>query len=327
MNSAQYNLKVQRTVVLTSIVLFVIKFIAFYLTQSVAIYTDALESTVNVIAGFIGWYSLYLSAKPRDVDHPYGHGKVEFVSASIEGAMVLLAGIMIIYEAINHFIKPEPVGALDTGMILIAVTAAVNYVMGYVCIRDGKKSNSDALIASGKHLQSDTYSTLGILGGLVLLYFTKWQWVDSIVAAVFGGLIIYTGYGIVRKSMAGIMDEADNELLEEIILYLNSHRKANWVDLHNMRVIKYGSVLHIDCHFTLPWYFNLRQAHKELDEIKRLIKLKFGESVEMFVHTDGCLDFSCAVCQKSDCDVRKSKFVKRIEWNSENVSSDNKHRL
>lgn len=327
MNSAQYNLKVQRTVVLTSIVLFVIKFIAFYLTQSVAIYTDALESTVNVIAGFIGWYSLYLSAKPRDVDHPYGHGKVEFVSASIEGAMVLLAGIMIIYEAINHFIKPEPVGALDTGMILIAVTAAINYAMGYVCIRDGKKNNSDALVASGKHLQSDTYSTLGILGGLVLLYFTKWQWVDSIVAAVFGGLIIYTGYGIVRKSMAGIMDEADNELLEEIILYLNSHRKANWVDLHNMRVIKYGSVLHIDCHFTLPWYFNLRQAHQELDEIKRLIKLKFGESVEMFVHTDGCLDFSCAICQKSDCDVRKNKFVKRIEWNSENVSSDNKHRL
>ena len=296
MEKAQYNLKVQKVVAAVSIVLFIAKIIAWYLTNSVAILTDALESIVNVVAGLIGVYSLYVSAKPRDYDHPYGHGKAEFISAAIEGSLITVAGFIIIYEGINNLLHPHILKKLDYGIILIAATAVVNYITGALCIKTGKKNNSLALIASGKHLQSDTWSTIGIVAGLVLMFFTKIFWIDSVIAVLFALIIIFTGYKIVRSSVAGIMDEADEVILKKLVPLLNANRKENWIDLHNLRIIKYGTTLHLDCHFTVPWYLNVHEAHREVDSLSALVKEEFGESVELFVHSDGCLDFSCAIC-------------------------------
>src|SRR6188474_3809051 len=156
------NLRVQKWVAAISVLLLAVKFIAYYLTHSVAILTDALESIVNVAAGFIGLYSLYIAAKPRDLDHPYGHGKAEFISAAIEGTLITSAGTIIIYKAIRSFITPVELQKLDYGIYLIASAAIVNLVVGLVTERKGKTSNSLALIASGKHLKSDSYSTFGI---------------------------------------------------------------------------------------------------------------------------------------------------------------------
>ncbi len=326
MTASRENINVQKLVVIVGLVLFAIKIVAWHITGSVAILTDALESTVNVVASFIGLYSLNLSAKPRDVEHPYGHGKVEFISAGIEGTLITVAGLVIIYEAINNLRHPHEIGQLDYGILLVAGAAAVNFAVGYLAVKRGRKNKSLALIASGKHLQSDTYTTIGIIAGLILLKFTGWLWVDSVVALIFAFVIIFTGYKILRSSIAGIMDEADKELIGEFVNYLNEHRQVNWIDLHNLRIIKYGSVLHLDFHMTLPWYFNLHEAHRELDQLERLIKEKFGDSVEMFVHTDGCLDFSCKICQKTDCHVRQADFETKIEWTVENISSNEKHR-
>jgi cation diffusion facilitator family transporter len=314
-------------VVTVAVLLFIIKVVAFLLTKSVAILTDALESTANVIAGFVGLYSLYVAAKPRDADHPYGHGKAEFVSAAVEGTLILIAGGIIIYEAIINFINPHPLQKLDYGIILVAITAAVNYAVGYFSIKKGQKNNSLALIASGKHLQSDTYSTLGLIAGLALIYFTKLNWIDSVVAILFAFIIIYTGYKILRSSLAGIMDEADKELIEKLVTSLNAQRNENWIDLHNLRVIKYGGQLHVDCHLTVPWYLNVHEAHKEIDQLSAIIRQEFGNALELFVHSDGCLDFSCAICTKKDCGVRKQTFEKKITWTFENVISDEKHQL
>lgn len=308
-------------------VLLIIKTIAWYLTGSVAILTDAFESIVNVVAGFIGVYSLYVSAKPIDRDHPYGHGKAEFISAAIEGTMISIAGLLIIYEALNDLFHPHVLKKLDYGIMLTAVTAVMNYIAGYYCIKTGKKNNSLALISSGKHLQSDTWTTLGIVCGLVLMLLTKLTWVDSAVAILFSLFIIYTGYRILRSSVAGIMDEADTALLDKLVHMLNASRKENWVDLHNLRIIKYGSRLHLDCHLTVPWYLNVHQAHEEIDALSGLVKKEFGESVELFVHSDGCLDFSCQICTKTDCAVRKHVFEKKVEWTMENILSNNKHRI
>ena len=172
------NLRIQKWIVFTAFILFLIKIVAYFLTHSVAILTDALESTVNVIAGFIGWYSLYVSAKPRDVDHPYGHGRAEFISAAVEGTLIAITGFIIIYESVDHFLHPQPLKQLDYGMILIGITALINFVVGYRSVQKGKKNNSLALIASGKHLQSDTYTTVGIVVGLALIYFTGKTWID-----------------------------------------------------------------------------------------------------------------------------------------------------
>lgn len=327
MEKAQHNLRVQKFIAGLSIVLLVAKVIAWYITSSVAVLTDALESIVNVIAGLIGVYSLYVSAKPKDYDHPYGHGKAEFISAAIEGALITVAGFVIIYEAINNLLHPHQLKQLDYGIILVMATAIINYVAGAVCVKTGEKNNSLALIASGKHLQSDTWSTVGIAIGLGLILITKIYWLDSAVAILFALIIIYTGYKIVRSSVAGIMDEADETLLKKLVALLNSQRKQNWIDLHNVRIIKYGATLHIDCHLTVPWYLNVHEAHKEIDSLSALVKNEFGESVELFVHSDGCLEFSCSICSKNNCTVRKHPFVKRTEWTIENISGNNKHTL
>lgn len=323
----QQNLRVQKWVATLSVIILAIKFIAYYTTHSVAILTDALESIVNVAAGFIGLYSLYVAAKPRDFDHPYGHGKAEFISSAIEGTLISSAGAIILYKAVQNLINPVQLYKLDLGIWLVAVTAAANYIIGYFCLATGKKNNSLALIASGKHLQSDSLSTVGIVTGLLLLFFTGLRWIDSVVAMLFGTIIIVTGYRILRQSVAGIMDEADMGILGKMVEILNANRQEDWVDMHNLRVIKYGTVLHVDCHLTVPWYYNVHEAHEEIDFLASLIRKEFGESLELFVHSDGCLPFSCQICKKSNCRERKNNFEKEIKWTLENISKNKKHEL
>lgn len=319
------NLQLQRTIAIASSLLLIAKFWAYYITGSVAILTDALESIVNVVAGFIGLYSLYVAAKPKDVDHPYGHGKAEFISAAVEGTLVLSAGILIIYTAIRNLLYPVPIQKIDVGIYIVAGTAITNWLLGYFSLQQGKKNNSLALVASGRHLQTDTYSTIAIIVGLVLISISGYIWIDGVVAICFGLFIIYTGYKILRASLAGIMDEADMELLEKMIGILQKARHDNWVDLHNLRVIKYGNVLHVDCHLTVPWYLNIHQAHGEIDALGKIIRDNFGESLEFFVHSDGCLYFQCHICKKEDCPVRQHPFEKTVEWNLDNALRDTKH--
>jgi cation diffusion facilitator family transporter len=321
----QQNLYVQKWVAVVSVLLLSVKFFAYYSTHSVSILTDALESIVNVVAGFVGLYSLHVAAKPRDYDHPYGHGKAEFLSAAMEGTLIGAAGAIILYKAIQHLIHPVDLKQLDYGIWLVAATALVNFIVGYACLRTGKKNGSLALMASGKHLQSDTWSTIGIIGGLALLYFTGYKWIDSAVALLFGLFIIYTGYRILRGSIAGIMDEADVKLLGRMVQTLNNSRRQNWVDLHNLRVIKYGTVLHVDAHLTVPWYLNVHEAHREIDALAELIRKEFGETLELFVHSDGCMPFQCKICNKADCPVRQHNFETRIDWTLENISQNKKH--
>ena len=325
MKTQQQNLNVQKWVAGISIVLLIAKFLAYYLTNSVAILTDALESIVNVAAGFIGLYSLYIAAKPRDINHPYGHGKAEFISAAVEGTLILSAGAIIIYKAVKNLIYPINVHSIDKGIMLVGATAVINLLAGLICVRIAKKNQSLALLSSGRHLMSDSYSTFGIIVGLLLIYFTKIIWIDSAVAIVFGGIIIYTGYKIIRRSIAGIMDEADVELLTGMVTKLNRERRSNWVDLHNLRVIKYGSIFHVDCHLTVPWYFNVNEAHKEIDVLASIIRKDYGEMLEVFVHTDGCLYSQCGICFKDDCPVRQHVFEKKIEWTLDNVRQNEKH--
>lgn len=301
--------------------------VAWYLTKSVSILTDALESTVNVIAGFISLYSLYVAAKPRDSNHPYGHGKAEFLSAAVEGSLIIVAGFVIIYEAIDNFVHPHQLNQLDWGILLVGITAAINFITGSYCVRIGKRNNSLALIASGKHLQSDTWSTLGIIAGLILIWITKLKWLDGAVAITFALFIIFTGYNILRSSIAGIMDEADKVLLEKMVKLLNGNRQTNWIDLHNLRIIKFGNILHTDCHLTVPWYLNVNEAHAEIDALTSLVRKEFGSTVEFFVHADGCMDFSCRICQKQDCPVRKLAFEKQIPWTVENISRNTRHNV
>lgn len=327
MSQQLQNIRVQRLLLVISVTLFLLKIIAWYITGSVAILTDALESIVNMVAAAMGLYSLILSSKPKDANHPYGHGKVEYISSAIEGTLICIAGILIVYESISNFFTGHELKQLDAGLYIVAASAAVNYLVGWYAVKTGNKNKSYPLIAAGKHLQSDTYSTIGIVIGILLILLTGRLWLDSAVALLFAGIIIYTGMRIIKQSLAGIMDEADFILLGELIEYANNHRRENWIDLHNLRIIKYGSILHIDCHLTVPWFLNVRQAHQEIEWFTEMIRNKYGESVEFFIHTDGCEDFSCSLCTKESCPERKSAFREKLIWNLQRVVSDKKHRM
>ena len=187
----------------------------------------------------------------------------------------------------------------------------------------------DQSIAVGVSVERATYSFVDLSVAVVISCIADFSScrIDSVVAIVFALLILYTGYKIIRSSVAGMMDEADVELLEKMVLLLNENRKENWVDLHNLRIIKYGPMIHLDCHLTVPWYLNVHEAHNEVESLSKLVKSHFGESVELFVHSDGCLDFSCKICDKKDCTKRIHSFEKKIKWSMQNISSDNKHQI
>ncbi|UJP64820.1 cation diffusion facilitator family transporter [Mongoliitalea daihaiensis] len=309
-----------------SIVLLAIKFYAYLITSSTAILTDALESIVNVVAAGFASYSIYLSSRPRDDNHPYGHGKIEFFSAGLEGALIIIAGLFIIYQSIYNIFFPQEIENLLEGMVLIAVCGVANGVLGWILKKKGEETNSITLAANGKHLLTDTLTSLLLVLGVSILYITGIQVLDSIIAIGFSIYIVYSGYGLVRKSVAGLMDEADPEALEATVKVINQHRKDTWIDVHNMRVQQYGGDRHIDLHLTLPYYLDLKQVHDEVEELENVLELDWPGVLEVFVHADPCIPEKCChYCQLKNCPVRKFDIDSKIEWTAINMSKNQKH--
>ena len=304
-----------------------IKFVAWWMTHSNAVLTDALESIINIVAGLFALFSLIIAAKPKDLNHPYGHGKIEFISVGFEGALIALAGLGMIGKAIYNFFYPQEIHQLDIAIWLTAITGAVNFVMGKWLERRGKKDQSITLVGSGKHLQSDGYSSLGMLLGLSLVWWTSWYVLDNVLTIIFGAIILITGFNLLRKSLAGIMDEADYKLINELVAVLDRERKDNWIDIHNFRVIQYGAALHIDCHMTLPWYFDNRQSHREVKALERLMEQNCASPVEHFIHIDACNSEACRICQKKDCPVRENPTEVRLPWTIENIMENKPHEV
>ena len=319
--------RIQRYIALLSVVLFLAKMLAWHLTHSVTVLTDALESIVNVVAGFLGLFSIILANMPRDTNHPYGHGKAEFLSSAVEGTLILISGVVIIYEAICHLIVPHQLERLNMGLLIIAASGGLNFLAGKYAESQGKKSNSMILISAGKHLQTDAWSTVAVITGLALLVLTHnhWVWLDSVVALCFSVIIMITGYKVLRRSISGIMDEMDLVLLKEVIEVLQANREAEWVDLHNLRVIQYGSLMHLDAHMTLPWYYQVKDADREIHEVEKLIKSHFNNQVELFIHIDACLPYQCKLCSMPECPERQHAFEEQEIWTIDNLWVDAKH--
>lgn len=308
-----------------SIILMSIKFAAYYLTHSNAILSDALESIINVIASAFAFYSIYLSSQPKDHDHPYGHGKIEFFSSGFEGALIIIAGVWIAVEAIQHLLHPQPVEHLDWGVLLILLTVVINGALGYYLQKVGKTTRSEALVADGKHLVTDSLSSVLILVGLGLLMLTKIQWIDSAASLVLSLVIFYNGFKLIRTSVGALMDETDPELFEHAVDILRNHKQDYWIDVHNMRIQKYGSDLHIDCHLTLPYYWDLQQVHKAVHEFEDALEANYVGNVELFIHADPCLPDCCKYCRLEGCPVRSKAFKKDIDWSIHNLSKNQKH--
>ena len=302
------------------------KFLAWFMTHSVAILSDALESIINVVAGAFACYSIYLTGKPKDENHPYGHGKVEFFSIGFEGAMIFIAGCLILFKAVQFFFIPTTLESIDKGLWIIGGTAAGNLVLGLYLLREGKKLNSLTIAGNGSHIMTDVYSSGGLIVALFIIHITGWAWGDPVASALMGTLILRQGYRLVRQSISGLMDETDMQVVDKVIAILQEHRRQEWIDVHNMRVQQYGNNYHIDCHLTLPYYLLLVDAHEELKAIEKLVNDSFTSAeVEFFIHLDPCLPSCCHYCRMPDCAVRKHDFTGVIVWRRENVLPNRKH--
>ncbi len=316
---------IMRLSLIVGLLIMAVKFLGFYYTGSNAILSDALESTVNVAAAGFGLYSVYISALPVDENHPYGHGKVEFFAAGFEGGLITLAGIGIIWQAVEALVDPAPLQALDWGLALMCITGSANWLLGFQLIRIGKKTGSPALVSNGAHLKADGLTTAGVMLGILGIIITGWQPIDSITALIMSGLILKDGYFLIRKSIAGLMDEADPVMLKKVVDILKKHRQAEWIDIHNLRVIQVGAAIHIDCHVTLPWYWQLRAVHDKLNELHQLLSQQLNTAVEVFIHADPCTDTCCAICQIAHCQERKINFEHTQVWTIENIKQNLKH--
>ncbi|HEV7349615.1 cation diffusion facilitator family transporter [Telluribacter sp.] len=321
------NKRKQRLILLSfvaSLVLTGVKFFAFFLTDSNAILSDALESIINVIASGFAFYSIRLASLPKDQNHPYGHGKVEFFSAGFEGALIIIASLFIGYEAIQRLLNPTDLQNLTSGSIIIFFTIIVNGGIGFLLLKEGTRLNSLALTADGRHLLSDGLSSVLLLVSVGLVMLTGRVWIDSVASLFFGLIIAYSGLRMVRKSVAGLMDESDITLMEKVVQTIRDHKKPFWVDVHNLRVQQYGSDLHIDCHLTLPYYWQLHEVHEVIHEFENILKGEHPGETEIFVHSDPCLPECCHTCQLADCPFRTHAFEQEIDWDVVNLVKNQK---
>lgn len=308
-----------------SVILMLAKFGAYFLTHSNAILTDAAESIVNVLASSFAFYSIYLATLPKDENHPYGHGKVEFFSAFVEGTLIGIAGLIIIFKSSYDLLVPREIFQLLDGAVIIGVTGLVNMLVGYYLISVGKKQRSLTLEADGKHLLTDAVTSAGLVVGILLIKVTEIYWLDSVISILLGCYIVYSGYKLTRKSVGGLMDESNVELVKTIVDILQQNRHDAWIDVHNLRAQQYGADLHIDCHITLPYYYDLNQVHTEISDIDKLINGNAERDTELFIHADPCLPECCNYCKIKKCPVRREAFIEEIGWTVENATKNKKH--
>ena len=327
MTPAQTKRRLGLLSLVVSVGLLAIKFYAYHLTHSQAVLTDALESIINVFTSGFAFYSLYLAELPKDENHPYGHGKIEYLSVGFEGALIVMAGAYILYSATLGLLHPHPVGRADWGVVLMAVTAAVNLGVGLLLVRSGKRLKSVALVGDGQHLYIDALTSIVSAAALLLVAATGIVRFDAGAALLLGGFILVNGGRMLRRSVSGLMDETDTAIVAEVITELQAQRRAPWIDVHNLRVQRYGANLHIDCHMQMPYYFTLEQVHTQLHDIEELIRTRFAVDVEMFVHADPCTFAACSLCLMPDCPVRQHPFRHAVVWDLHNAVRNERHRL
>lgn len=305
---------------LISIVLMAAKFYTYHITHSSAVLSDALESIINVVAAAFAVGSIWMAARPPDPEHPYGHGKIEYFSAGFEGALIIFAAIGIFKTGISHLLMPAPLANLQAGLSILVAAAAVNLLLGATLIRVGNRLQSLTLVADGKHVLTDVYTSAGVVAGLILVHWTGWLWLDGAIACMVGVNILLTGMRLVRQSFSALMDASDPRLLDEITRLLDNHRKSEWIDIHQLRAWRSGNFVHIDLHLVLPSKYLLDDAHAQAKAVEQLLIDHFEGNAGVLVHMDPCEPEECPVCRQPDCDMRHAAADDAVNWDRDRLT-------
>lgn len=267
-----------------------IKVAAYLLTGSAAILGDAVESVVHVAAVSFAFFSLRLSYKPADADHMYGHAKITFFSAGFEGAMIVLAAGYIAFEAIRRWLAGIELEHLGPGTALTAAAMLINAALGLYLVRTGRARGSLILVANGKHVLTDCWTSLGVIAGLALALSTGWLAWDPLAALAVAGNIVFSGVGLIRQGVGGLMDVADPSVRERILETLERETRRHAIAFHFMRHRHLGDVHWIDVHLLFPGETLVREAHRVATAIERRLADELGAPAQVTTHLESIED-------------------------------------
>jgi cation diffusion facilitator family transporter len=287
------------------VAIFAAKLVAWRATGSAAVLSDALESTVNVVAAIFAVFALRYAAQPADRDHPYGHGKVEFLAAAFEGGLVAFAAVLILWSAAWSLWVGPSLRKLDLGLLVTAGAGAANLALGGWLVRTGRKLSSPTLVADGQHVLSDVWSTLGVLLGLALVRLTGIVWLDPVAALVVGLLLVRTGIGLVKEAVGGLLDREDPVLLAKLVEGFNEARVPGLSGIHRLRAIRSGGVIHVDAHVFVPNHWTVEEAHAAAHRLEDSLIGRTGLAGELALHLDPCRHEPCSTCDLTDCGDRR----------------------
>ena len=264
---------------------------------SVGVISEGIHSSLDLLAAIIAFFAVRQAAHPADKKHRYGHGKIENLSGTIEGILILVAAIWIIYEAIQKFYNPHTVEFVGWGIAIMGVSSIVNFFISRHLQKVGIETDSIALKADAMHLKTDVYTSLGVMAGLFGIYLTGWQWLDPVAAIGVAMLIMYAAWELIKESFAPLLDASlPQEDEDKIITKIQNHQE-HFIDFHNFRTRKAGSERHIDFHLTVCKYYTIDHAHTLADKIENDIQVLFKE-ISILIHHEPCDDV-CESCDKT----------------------------
>lgn len=262
-----------------------LKISAYLLTHSVGLLSDALESTVNLVAAIFALIALKIAAHPPDAEHAYGHSKAEYFSSGVEGTLILIAALTIAISAARRFFAPQSLQQLDLGLLISLVATFCNFVVAKILLQAGRTYRSITLQADAQHLLTDVWTSAGVMVGIAAVAFTGWQMLDPLIALFVAGQIIYAGFRLVRQATLGLMDTAlPPDEQQQIVAVLNRHA-TNGVQFHALRTRQSAAHAFVSVHIQVPGHWTVQTGHGLLEQIEQEIRQALP-SVSIFTHLE-----------------------------------------
>lgn len=297
-----------------------LKLLAWWLTASVGLLSDAMESLVNLAAAVGMLWALKVSSQPADAEHPFGHGKAEYFASGFEGAMIFAAALLIAIEAVRRIVSGAVLEHIGTGVAISAAAGIANLALGLFLLGVARREHSQALRADGIHVLTDTVTTAAGIAALVVVHFTGYSLLDPIVALLVSGNILWAGGAVVRRSLTGLLDEADFSLLVRLAQRIEAVRKPEWCDIHQLRSRASGNRHHVDLHLVVPRYFTMDHAHRSGDLLEAELRQAFESEAEFIVHLDPCQPSHCSGCAMRECELRSAALEKPVEFSADHLT-------
>jgi len=283
--------------------------VAYLVSGSTALMSDAYEGVVNVVSALFALGAVIYADQPADAEHPYGHGKIEHFSAAFEGGMISIAAVLILYEGIRAMVVGTELRQLGLGLLINLGAGILNGLLGWYLVRSGRAMGSQALVADGHHVLSDFYTTLGLGAGLLLVKVTGLAWLDPLMAVAVGGLLAWTGFRLVRRSSEALLDREDPELVARLVGAINRVRPEGVLAIHELRTLRSGRHAHVDIHLVIPEFYTIQQGHTLVERFNQDVLAELQLEGELQTHTDPCQQAYCPSCPVEGCPLRKADQV------------------